>query len=162
MLRLSPARCSCVSQMHSPLCCDLLLRHRPDRYRHLDLNRIYLLRCSLRRCAVVTIASSCTIVAAAPSPAAARHCHCLVARACHGPVACGSVARSGYAQDACACVMQCSHMHSELRLLVRSLHACSGRQRARIAVHALMSVVLARRTGDASAAHEAAEAEAVP
>ena len=75
---------------------------------------------------------------------------------------CGSVARSGYAQDACACVMQCSHMHSELRLLVRSLHACSGRQRARIAVHALMSVVLARRTGDASAAHEAAEAEAVP
>ena len=60
---------------------------RPDRYRHLDLNRIYLLRCSLRRCAVVTIASSCTIVAAAPSPAAARHCHCLVARACHGPVA---------------------------------------------------------------------------
>ena len=87
MLRLSPARCSCVSQMHSPLCCDLLLRHRPDRYRHLNLNRIYLLRCSLRRCAVVTIASSCTIVAAAPSPAAARHCHCLVARACHGLVA---------------------------------------------------------------------------
>ena len=78
MLRLSPARCSCVSQMHSPLCCDLLLRHRPDRYRHLNLNRIYLLRCNLRRCAVVTIAASCTIVAAAPSPAAARHCHSML------------------------------------------------------------------------------------
>ena len=70
--RVSPARCSCVTQMHLPLRCDLLLRHRPDRYRHLNRNRSYLLRCHFRLFAVVTIAASFTIVVAATSPVRLR------------------------------------------------------------------------------------------
>jgi hypothetical protein len=38
-----------------------------------------------------------------------------------------------------------SHIYPVLGLLARSLHVCAGSQRARIAVHVLMSVVLARR-----------------